>query len=197
MAETVYREPFWEAKKVVNLAAAGDTSLAIDEEGLVWQWGFSFIPIEPEFAQNWRVAKFRPEEVQGLEGIVKIITTENFQLGLDKFGQVFTWGSNEYGQLGNDNSRIQRASKVESLPKAKDIAISFGNGYALGEDGEVWRWGGVPAHKFFLPHKAFSVDSNISKDAFLTIFKGTLGSGIRIFHVERMLRAIIKEQISL
>ena len=138
MAETVYREPFWEAKKVVNLAAAGDTSLAIDEEG-----------------------------------------------------------SNEYGQLGNDNSRIQRASKVESLPKAKDIAISFGNGYALGEDGEVWRWGGVPAHKFFLPHKAFSVDSNISKDAFLTIFKGTLGSGIRIFHVERMLRAIIKEQISL
>lgn len=64
-------------------------------------------------------------------------------LALTKSGQVFAWGSNQYGQLGNGKTGGSQASPtlVEGLPKIIMIATKQDHNLALDESGHVWAWG--------------------------------------------------------
>jgi alpha-tubulin suppressor-like RCC1 family protein len=64
-------------------------------------------------------------------------------VGLTKKGQVFTWGDNDYGQLGHGDREGRRVpTKVESLDGLVITKISCGVGYtaALTENGEMLTW---------------------------------------------------------
>jgi alpha-tubulin suppressor-like RCC1 family protein len=58
-------------------------------------------------------------------------------------GEVFCWGSNELGQLG-DGTQTNRASakKVEGLPSIVRVATGTHHSCALAVDESVWCWGG-------------------------------------------------------
>jgi alpha-tubulin suppressor-like RCC1 family protein len=64
-------------------------------------------------------------------------------VGLTKNGEVFTWGSNYFGQLGHGDweSRLVPA-KVESLDGLAITKISCGKNYtaALTDKGEIFTW---------------------------------------------------------
>ncbi|MEE9450789.1 MAG: hypothetical protein V3V72_12125, partial [Ignavibacteriaceae bacterium] len=76
-------------------------------------------------------------------------------VGLNADGTVYSWGNNDYGQLG-DNSTTQRETPVKVLKGAysgttylgdnadnKIIAVALGqyHSIALAEDGTVYSWG--------------------------------------------------------
>ncbi|AYV67097.1 hypothetical protein C2I06_09535 [Niallia circulans] len=63
---------------------------------------------------------------------------------LDKNGDLYTWGSNNYGQLGlgDTSSRsISKSEKVSISEKVTDIVIGERFVIALGESGKVYGWG--------------------------------------------------------
>ncbi|MDR4318403.1 Virion structural protein [Niallia circulans] len=63
---------------------------------------------------------------------------------LDKNGDLYTWGSNNYGQLGlgDTSSRsISKSEKVSISEKVTDIVIGDRFVIALGESGKVYGWG--------------------------------------------------------
>jgi alpha-tubulin suppressor-like RCC1 family protein len=63
---------------------------------------------------------------------------------LTSAGTVLCWGSNEYGQLGNDDTANSTAPvQVVGLP-GQAVSIAAGNDFtcALIHDGTVWCWGG-------------------------------------------------------
>jgi len=82
---------------------------------------------------------------------VKIVNDNNEQLELgSKFsvalktnGEVWTWGSNTYGELGLDStdSYIDKPLQVETLSNIVDIGAGNYHAIALDEDGNVYTWG--------------------------------------------------------
>ena len=114
--------------------AGGHTSLAVSEDGSVWQWH--------EAAETGAA----PIKVEGLAGIVAVATGQEHRLALRNDGTVRAWGANSHGQLG-DGTTMERAVPVQVAGLRDVIAIeasTFGS-VAVKRDGAVWTWGGVNA----------------------------------------------------
>ncbi len=64
-------------------------------------------------------------------------------VALKQDGTVWAWGSNNYGQLG-DETRENSSTPVQALFITDVTAIAAGSDYtvALKNDGTVWAWGG-------------------------------------------------------
>lgn len=62
-------------------------------------------------------------------------------IAVDKDGTVFTWGSNNQGQLGpTEESSVDEPEKVQGL-SAKAVSAGYDFSVALGTDGYVYSWG--------------------------------------------------------
>ena len=71
------------------------------------------------------------------------ISGGNSNSNLLKDNQVWTWGRNDYGQLG-DNTTTERHTPVSILGAKKTFCtITAGQGYTIGidKDSQVWGWG--------------------------------------------------------
>ena len=86
--------------------------------------------------------------------IVKVVCGDLFSGLLTAEGQVFTWGYNNYGQLGNKNEKIlfmQRPNKIEFIDHSsdssgrpayiKDVCVGYNHGMALTDTNQVYVWG--------------------------------------------------------
>lgn len=67
---------------------------------------------------------------------------ENFIVLLSSNGELFSSGSNEFGQLGiGQTPRSRLFEKVRLTEKIKKISVGFNFVFALGFDGKVYAWG--------------------------------------------------------
>jgi alpha-tubulin suppressor-like RCC1 family protein len=73
---------------------------------------------------------------------VAVAAGANFTVVVDNTGNVWTWGSNERGQLG-DGTTDDRASLVHVAGLSNVIAVATGSSHAIAllSDGTVWGWG--------------------------------------------------------
>ena len=83
--------------------------------------------------------------------IVKVVNDKNmslemgnkFSVGLTTSGQVWTWGDNTFGELGQGNTKPYEDEPVQikSIRNIKDIGAGNYHAVALDEDGNVYTWG--------------------------------------------------------
>ncbi|MCM1297026.1 MAG: hypothetical protein NC311_15920, partial [Muribaculaceae bacterium] len=82
-----------------------------------------------------------------LDTIMAIAAGYHHMVALDRDGQVWSWGLNNYGQLGlGDTTNRSLAHKVTIKEDGKDVnivALAAGQYHtlALSDKGEVWSWG--------------------------------------------------------
>ncbi len=83
-----------------------------------------------------------------LKNIISIDAGIDHSLALDKYGNVWSWGNNSYGQLGiesNSSGNEFKATpvKVCNVDMSDVISISAGNRVSFAKDrfGNVWVWG--------------------------------------------------------
>ncbi len=83
-----------------------------------------------------------PAQVIGLSDISAISCKGGATLALMTDGTVWSWGSNDFGQLG-DNSGANACIpvQVDSIWNVMAIAGSSGHSLALANNGSVWAWG--------------------------------------------------------
>ena len=128
-------------KTFCKISAGYYLSFGIDKDGLVWGWGYGS---RGQLGINSTVNKCTPVSILGAKKTFCTINSNNrVTLGLDKNGQLWGWGYNNKGQLG-DNTVISRLTPVSILGTKKTFcAISIGNSSSLGIDntGQVWGWG--------------------------------------------------------
>jgi alpha-tubulin suppressor-like RCC1 family protein len=102
------------------IQVAGGTyhSLALKADGSVYAWGSN---INGQLGDNSTADKSSPVLVSGSHSFIQVAASKNFNPGLESMfyhsmavksnGQVYTWGGNIYGELG-DNTVVVKSSPV-------------------------------------------------------------------------------------
>jgi alpha-tubulin suppressor-like RCC1 family protein len=130
---------------IVAISAGYYHSLALKADGTVWAWGYNN---KGQLGIGSTSTAKTPVQVLGkggsgyLTGIVAISAGYNFNLALDKDGNIWAWGDNSKGQLGNGSTTTSKTPVQVS--KIDDIAaIAAGNlhSLAMDSDGNVFAWG--------------------------------------------------------
>ena len=137
-------------KTITAIAAGATHSIVLASDGTVYTWG------ENDYGQlgNMSVELSKVPVAVYASGILsgKTITavtagaTHSIVLASD--GKVYTWGRNNYGQLGinsYDDSHIPVAVYTDGVLSGKTITMTaggFNHSIALASDGTVYTWGG-------------------------------------------------------
>ncbi len=128
---------------ITAIAANGRHSLALDSFGQVWAWGYNGagqLGLDPTMTG----ALATPRVVAGFPApIVAIAAGGAFNYALTATGEVYAWGNNGNGQLGNGTTtnsfapvKVMMTGNVP-LTNVKQVAAGIQHGLALLDSGSV------------------------------------------------------------
>ena len=130
--------------KATALAAGYRFSLALDKDGTVWAWGNN---TDGQLGDGTTTTRTTPVQVTVPAGvtITHIAAGRIHSLALDKKGNVWAWGYNRDGQLGNGTNSTSKVPVRVAFPgNAKITTIAAGDFHSLAidnADNTVWAWG--------------------------------------------------------
>ena len=125
---------------VTAIAAGQLFSMALKSDGTVWTWGRNF---EGQLGINNTTQSNVPIQVTTLPTIAAIDAGEAHGLAVTSVdGQVYTWGRNNAGQLG-DNSTTTRLAPVLVSGLSNIVQVAGGDAHSLARTslGAVYGWG--------------------------------------------------------
>ena len=134
---------------VVALAGGFRHFIALTRDGTVWTWGEN---ARGQCGDGDTKYRDTPFQVKGLTGVTAVDADSNMpednptgrghSMALKRDGTVWTWGDNQYGQLGNGAS-MNQLTPVQVVGIEGIVAIAAGGSCsaALGKDGRIWCWG--------------------------------------------------------
>lgn len=124
----------------VALSAGFDHTLALLNDGTVMAWG------DNRFGQlglsSSKSSINAPKPITSLPEVAAIATGFRHSLALSADGEVYAWGSNIAGQLGDGTTTSSTTPQLVPLPD-KAIMIAAGHRFSLAQlnDGRVYAWG--------------------------------------------------------
>ncbi|MGN0106988.1 MAG: Ig-like domain-containing protein, partial [Hominilimicola sp.] len=131
-------------------------TLVLKEDGSVWAFGSNEygqlgIGIETTSNKSVPVRITALDEIMEKDGsrVISVYAGEYHSVALTDTGKVYTWGSNEYGQLGLTNEsgnaiiadKVPTPTLVNGLPAISKIAAGAIHTVALAKSGLVYTWG--------------------------------------------------------
>ena len=133
-------------------AAAGGMShtVALMGNGTVWTWGLN---VNGQLGDNTHIARNVPVQVVNLNGtpftgVDNVAAGDSHTVARKSDGTVWTWGYNQFGQLGNGNLTdssvpVQVFHSDGTTPLTGVVAVAAGGFHtiALKSDGAIWTWG--------------------------------------------------------
>jgi alpha-tubulin suppressor-like RCC1 family protein len=128
---------------VVSLTAGSRFTCAAREDGSVWCWGANAYG---QLGDGTTMHRPSPTRVPGLTGVTAVSASISSIYGhacaLTSSGDVWCWGDNRYGQVGDGTSMNTRPSPVRVLSNAATISTGGGDHTcAVLTDGGVRCWG--------------------------------------------------------
>ena len=126
----------------IDIGAGHYSSFAVKDDGTVWGWGQNSTG---QIGTGTTATHVRtPTQIAGLDGIaiVDVAGGRNHVLALTTGGEVYAWGSNHEGQLG-DGTLTSSSMPVQVSTLSGIVAIFAGRDHSLAvrSDGTVWAWG--------------------------------------------------------
>jgi alpha-tubulin suppressor-like RCC1 family protein len=132
------------------IAAVGEHSMALRNDGTVWTWG---INNEGEEGNGTTVTTgclctATPAQVTGITTATAIAQGSFFDMARKSDGTVWTWGSDGGAALGTSTLNFFNISaspvQVTGLTSISQIASGDFNPIARKSDGTIWIWGNEP-----------------------------------------------------
>ena len=136
-------------KGVVQLAAAKFHSCAVDQDGNLWTWGWGLggrLGHADSHIHSGSRAVIAPRLVTSLgrRRVASIAAAKHHTLVCTTSGEVFSFGSNKYSQLGYSGVDTQPEPRRVSSLRCRIVAVAAANKHsaAVSSTGEVFTWGG-------------------------------------------------------
>jgi alpha-tubulin suppressor-like RCC1 family protein len=127
--------------RYVSMSAGAKHVLALKNDGTVWAWGRN---PDGELGDGTRTNRFYPTQIYGGDHRWISISAGGFHsVALNKDGEIWTWGSNVYGELGQGDFSSSAYPALESSAGHDWAQIAAGRYHtiALKKNGSVWGWG--------------------------------------------------------
>lgn len=135
-------------QNIVKISCGAFHSAAINKKGYLFTWGRNWKgQLGDGTYENKNVPVIvRDEDGKFLRDIVDVSLGRNHTIALNKNGEVYVWGSNVFGQLGNNilkkvNFPIKVSFKGKNLNNITKISASGSYSVALSKDGTLYFWG--------------------------------------------------------
>lgn len=127
--------------KIQLIAVGNFHSLALDMDGRVWTWGNNDSGQLGDGTRGGHRAL--PQQVAGLTSVRDLAAGNAHSLALSTNNNIFAWGSDSVGQLGDDVFLSDQLSPAEtdSLTNADAIAAGHSHSVALLTNRYVFAWG--------------------------------------------------------
>ena len=127
---------------VTQVAGGCDHSLALRSDGTVWAWGYDNVG---QLGNGSTASSAVPVQITGVSQVTAIAAGWDSAVAVVAGGaSVWTWGSNDSGQLG-DGTLAGHAAPVRVTQIGTVHIAGAAAGYRftaiLGTDGSVWAWG--------------------------------------------------------
>lgn len=106
---------------IEDIASGAYHNLALDKSGNVWSWGDNAVgelgmPVSSSVTQP-------PRKINSISDVTEIDAGNRYSIAKTADGDIYTWGLNDYGQLG-DGSSINKSSPTDlilTLPEGVEI----------------------------------------------------------------------------
>jgi len=138
--------------KIVNLSFGSAYSSAVSSTGRVFTWGWggsgqlgnntfrNLISVPTEITSNFKL--------DSNDKIVNLSSGSDYSSAISSTGRVFTWGGNNYGQLGDNTTtsksvptEITLNFKLDSNDKILSLSLGADHSSAISSNGWVFTWG--------------------------------------------------------
>lgn len=127
---------------IVKVSAGYNFSMALDKNGTVWAWGSDAYGQLGDGIVAQPLINPIPKPI--ISGVVDIRTGTRHTIALKADGTLLTWGSDEYGQLGDGLVGVPLENplpKLVNIDNVKSISAGAHNTFVIKNDGTVWVWG--------------------------------------------------------
>ena len=82
--------------------------------------------------------------------IIKMVSVDYATISLRANGDIYTWGDNRNGVLGQGDTRLRKIpTRINATHKWKDIALGNFHALAISEDGTLWAWGNEQTTNYY------------------------------------------------
>ena len=133
---------------IVGVTASSASSFAWSDDGRLWAWGYNAAPDRYGHGRlglgTRNTEVLTPTRVNFPAGVyIRYVSSfSSHAIALDTDGNVWAWGQNGSGQLG-DNTQTNRSTpvRVSGLSNIRDISAGPSFSTAVGYDGSIWTWG--------------------------------------------------------
>lgn len=128
-----------------DMSAGSAFTIGLTTSGRVFSWGAN------DVGQLGRTSNTSTDEVpaevtfKGGATIRKIAAGSDFAMALDENGELFGWGNNSYGQLGNGFTGVRtvprKVKKPDGVNRWSDVSVGLSHALALDDEGKLFGWG--------------------------------------------------------
>ncbi|MBW7473876.1 fibronectin type III domain-containing protein [Paenibacillus oenotherae] len=125
---------------IIATASGYGHHLVVQYDGSLWAWGQNSYGQLGDGLSG--LPRYSPILVPSLTSVVSIAAGNQHSIAVISDGTVWTWGRNNYGQLG-DGTEVNRYEPVQLSGLSSVISVVAGGNYSLAikRDGTVWAWG--------------------------------------------------------
>jgi alpha-tubulin suppressor-like RCC1 family protein len=128
--------------RVASFSCGSGHALVLTTDSQVFMWGANYrgelgIPTVEHKAKLPQLL-----DTESLGEIVKVVGGSETSFALSRDGTVYSWGANEYGQLGRDDEIRETPQKVPIPVHIIDLVSGWYHVLALTKDCQVYGWGG-------------------------------------------------------
>ncbi|MCL2556334.1 MAG: hypothetical protein FWE03_04890 [Firmicutes bacterium] len=117
-------------------------NLAIDADGNIWAWGNDRLSVAHQhtgkIGDGNTIDHSSPIQITQNKQFYSVFAARNHSIALDKNGGLWTWGLNDYGQLGNGIANNIRVP-TQILNDTQFLMISYNT--AIDINNNLWTWG--------------------------------------------------------